>query len=70
MLDKIVYEVDNSDIPRQLLQSVLEPFLYIGAIICKKGDKARLYVIDILTMKFSTLAFPLDLEPVKKEYDH
>jgi hypothetical protein len=32
--DKMLYEIDSSDIPRQLfIQSVLSPFLWIGTII-------------------------------------
>ena len=33
LLDKILYTVGKSDIPLQLLQSVLSPFLQIGKMI-------------------------------------
>jgi len=33
MLDKILYIVEKSDTPLQLLQPVLLPFLYIGTMV-------------------------------------
>jgi len=33
MEDKILYIVDKSDMPLQVLQSVLSPFLYTGTMI-------------------------------------
>jgi hypothetical protein len=45
-IDTILNEVDSSDIPRSLLQSVLSPFLWIGTIIESfhwSGSSAQLH---------------------------
>ena len=52
MLDKILYVVGKSDMPLQLLQSVLSPFLWIGTIIDSfhSSGNSSLFQIEIISL--------------------
>ena len=51
MLDKILYVVGKSDMPLQLLQSVLSPFLWIGTFIdpFHSSGNSSLFQIEIIS---------------------
>ena len=52
ILDKILYVVGKSDMPLQLLQSVLSPFLWIGTIIdpFHSSGSSSLFQIEIISL--------------------
>ena len=54
-LDKILYAVDISDMPLQLLQSVLSPFLQIGTMIDSfdSSDNSSLSQIELISLWIS-----------------
>jgi hypothetical protein len=55
MSDKIVYEVDKSDMPLQLIQSILLPFLQKGTMIDSfhSSGNSSLFQIEIINLWIS-----------------